>query len=237
MKAIIPIFLLLIGAVGGRVGAEEVPEQVQEALTKFTADVPPDWAYTLRTRKGSETSLERYDPARPDGQHWQLLEHDGRPPTAQETERYQRYRITVNATTPRPTFRRGDLDLATCRLIGTREGLEEYACRFRADVNEPLLSRLELRFWVSRGHMATISRYSLHLVEAYSPILGLNFKALDVTVTLSAAESDKPSLPLRSHSVFHGSILVFKSIDEETTVEYSDYEKRGPGHPPTSTSH
>ncbi|MFI5335810.1 MAG: hypothetical protein ACHQ5A_03450 [Opitutales bacterium] len=215
--------------------AAELPGPAREALAGFATDAPPGWAYTLTTRRGGESSIERYDPARPPGQQWQLLKHNGADPSPGEIDRYDRYRVTLNATAPRATFRRGDIDSAFARFLGTTDGLDEYACLFRADVDDPLLNHLELRFWVAR-QTASIPRYQLHLKEPFSPIIGMKIEQLDVEVILSPPAADRPALPRNSHSVFHGRFLLVKSVDEETSVSYSDYERRTPPPPPSGST-
>ena len=205
----------------------ELPSQVSEALAGFTTDAPSGWAYTLTTRRGGEISVERYDPSATDGHQWTLLLHNGKSASAEEIDRYSRYRVTTNATTPRATFRRGDINTTSLTLISRTATEEEYTCAFRSDVDDPLLNRLQLRLWIAI-QPARITRYSLHLQTPYSPILGMKVANLDVTVNLSPPEPNRPPLPLTSHSIFHGRFLLFKSVDEEVDVSYSDFEKRVP---------
>ena len=205
----------------------ELPSQVSEALAGFTTDAPAGWAYTLTTRRGGEISVERYDPSAADGRRWTLLQHNGKSATPEEIDRYSRYRVTTNAMSPRATFRRGDINTSSLTLIGRTAEEEQYTCTFRSDVDDPLLNRLELRLWIA-VQPTRITRYSLHLLTPYSPILGMKVENLEVTVTLSPPGSDRSPLPLTSHSIFHGRFLLLKSVDEEVEVSYSAFERRSP---------
>ena len=209
----------------GLLRADALPPEVPEALAGFATDAPPGWAYTVTTRRGAEPSVERYDPAEPGGRQWQLLQHNGRAPTEEERDKYGRYRVTTNATTSRASFHRADLDLGTARQVGQADGQDEYLCGFRADVEDPLLHHLELHFWIAHQPLR-ISRYTLHLLEGYSPIVGLKIQRLEVAVALSPPGDGRPALPLRSQSLFHGRLLLFTSVDEEIEVDYSDFEPR-----------
>lgn len=71
----------------------ETPPLLEDALHKWVAGTD-DWAFTQRVRTFDEDKvklerLERYDPSRPDNQRWELLEIDGKPPTAAQRERWQ----------------------------------------------------------------------------------------------------------------------------------------------------
>jgi hypothetical protein len=71
----------------------ETPPLLAEAMQKWTAETN-DWAFTQRVRTFDDDKiklerLERYDPSRPDNQRWELLEIDGKPPTAEQREYWQ----------------------------------------------------------------------------------------------------------------------------------------------------
>jgi hypothetical protein len=71
----------------------EPPSLLAEAMQRWTAEMD-DWAFTQRVRtfdndKVKLERLERYDPSRPDNQRWELLEIDGKPPTAEQREYWQ----------------------------------------------------------------------------------------------------------------------------------------------------
>ncbi len=230
-RTVPPVLLLLIALAAWSGARAEAPAQVLEALAGFSTDAPPGWAYTLTTRRGGESSSERFDPAAADGRQWQLLQHNGRPASEEEKDRYSRYRVTTNSTATRATFRRGDIDLSTLQPAGSIAGEEEYLCGFRADAPDPLLAHLQLRFRVA-SHPSRITRYQLHLLKPYSPIFSLQVLRLEVEVTLSPPGPDRPALPASARSFFQGRVLLLKSVVEETEASYSEFEKRVPAAPP-----
>lgn len=90
---LLPVFALTTWAPCLRAEAAQTPPLLEEALHKWVAGTD-DWAFTQRVRTFDEDKiklerLERYDPSRPDNQRWELLEIDGKPPTAAQRERWQ----------------------------------------------------------------------------------------------------------------------------------------------------
>lgn len=77
----------------GVVTRAEIPDLLAEAIRKWESGTE-DWAFTQRVRtydndKVKIERLERYDPSRPDNERWELLEIDGKPPTAAQREYWQ----------------------------------------------------------------------------------------------------------------------------------------------------
>jgi hypothetical protein len=215
--------LIFLGLTLG-VRAAELPASLRAALSGFNADVPRGWAYTATTTRNGETSVERYDPAQPSAERWTLVSRNGRAPTPEEAERYRHYRVTTSTSTLRATFERGDIDTASAALVDEDAERAIYRCRFRRDVDDALLNRLELTL-TFRKQPAVVEKFTLRLIEPFSPVLGMKMHVLDVEMTLSAPSADTPALPRESSSRFRGRVLLFKSIDEEVRVLYSDFRR------------
>src|SRR5512141_771586 len=81
-RRLLAALILGLAPVGPATAA--VPAYVQEALAKFSAEVPPGWAYTQTTVRGDESTTERFDPSRPPAEQWTLVLHNKLPPTPEE---------------------------------------------------------------------------------------------------------------------------------------------------------
>ncbi|WP_415907725.1 hypothetical protein [Oleiharenicola sp. Vm1] len=219
-----PRFLLLLLLVPALAAAAELPAYFGEALARFTSDAPRGWAYTLTTTRGGETSVERYDPSRPHGGEWTLLQRDGRAPTADELERYLRYKASSTPPTARATFEKGDLDRGTFQLLREDATTAEFRGRFRADLKEPLLAHvvLDLKF---AKQPAAVETFTLRLAEPFSPTLGVKMTELEVAMEFSPPTADRPSLPRASRSRFRGRLFFFKTIEEDLRIVYSDFTR------------
>lgn len=201
--------------------AAAAPAYLREALAKFSSDAPAGWAYTVTTARGDETSVERYDPSRPRGGEWMLLARDGRPATAEDRERYLRYRAS-NAPANRATFARGDLDVEGAALVREDDERAEFQLRFRGDVDQPLLAHVFLELTV-RKSPAAVEKSVLRLFESFSPALGVRMHELVVTMTLTPPAGDTPPLPREIESRFRGRMFFLVPITEDLRLVYSDF--------------
>jgi hypothetical protein len=214
--------LLLVGLLSAlTLNAAALPAYLEEALTRFAPEIPKDYAYTLTTQRGSDISVERFDPSQPIEQQWTLLERNHRPATTEENARYSSYRITV-APNARATFKRGDIDLNSFRLISETATHAEYQARFREDLVDPMLHHLELVLTVAK-HPPGIERFVLQLTEPFSPIISVKMQELKVETVLSPPADHGPTLPKRTTSRFRGRLLLFKSIEEDVQTVYTGF--------------
>jgi hypothetical protein len=219
LRLLLCLFLLPALAI-----AAEAPALLNEALARFTSDAPRGWAYTLTTTRGGETSVERYDPSRPKGGEWTLLQRDGRAATADEIERYLRYKASSTPPTARATFEKGDLDRGTFTLVREDATTAEFRGRFREDLKEPLLSHLFLDLKIEKQPVA-VQSFTLRLAGPFSPALGVKMTELEVSMEFSPPTEDRPSLPRASRSRFRGRLFFFKSIEEDLRIAYSDFTR------------
>jgi len=218
-------FLFLLLALAGSLPAAPLPEPFRRALAGFVGEVPSGWAYTLTTTRDADVTVERFDPGRP-GAQWTLLQRNGRTPTADEVRQYQSFKTAHVPGTVRANFARGDLDLSSVTLFRDDPARPVYRCRFREDLDDSLLNRLELFLTldVAAGYF---SRYELKLTEPYTPVLSVKITALTVTADFQPPADGRPALPVSSRSVFQGRVLFFKSTAEDLTIAYSDFVRSG----------
>lgn len=222
MRRRLSLWLLCSGLLLVRAPAAELPEFFHAALAGFATDAPRGWAYTLATTREGATTVERFDPSRPAGGQWTLVRTGDRAPDATEIERYLRYKAGSTPPTVRATFTRGDLDLGSMHLVREDDRVAEYQGRFRPELADPLLARLEIRLVLAK-QPAHVSGYTLSLAVPYAPALGVRMHELTVTMTFSPPAADQPSLPATAHSRFRGRILFFKAIEEDLRIVYADF--------------
>jgi len=207
--------------------AAELPAYFEQALTRFTSDAPRGWAYTLTTTREGDTSVERFDPSRPKGGEWTLLERNGRAATADEIERYLRYKTSSTPPTARATFEKGDLDRSSFTLLRDDAETAEFRGRFREDLKEPLLAHVVLDLKISKSSPA-VQSFTLRLAGPFSPALGVKMTELEVAMEFSPPVDGRPSLPRAAKSRFRGRLFFVKSIEEDVQIAYSDFVRVTP---------
>lgn len=221
MRACLALVLCVFTA---SLAAAELPSYFGAALARFTSDAPRGWAYTLTTTRDGDTSVERYDPSRPKGGEWTLLQRNGRAATAEEIERYLRYKASSTPPTARATFEKGDLDRGTFALVRENATAAVFRGRFREDLKEPLLSHLVLELQIAKAEPA-VQSFTMRLVAPFTPALGVKMNDLEVAMEFSPPTGEQPSLPRASRSRFRGRLFFFKSIEEDLRITYSDFTR------------
>lgn len=200
------------------------PDYLREAVSRMNSDTPRGWAYTLTTTRKDDTTVERYDPSRPKGGEWTLMQTNGRAPTAEEIERYLRYKASHTPPAQRGTFERGDLDIESAELLREDAELAEFRLRFRGDVSEPVLAHVVLELKV-RKQPATVEESVLRLARPFNPALGVRMQELVVTTTFSAPTAESPALPREVTSHFRGRMFLLVPIEEDLRVVYADFAR------------
>ncbi len=205
-----------------------MPDYLRDALARFNPDVPPGWAYTLTTTRNEVRMVERFDPSLPPAARWSLLEWQGRPPTADEREKYLRSRPPGDSGGARANFKKADIEPGSLTLQNENDAFAEFTGRFRdvAASADKMLGRLTLRL-VADKRSRHIAEYGLTLPEPYSPVLAVKMHRLDVTVRYHPPTLDRPALPASHSSRFAGRIL-FVSSEENLDLVYSDYAAASP---------
>lgn len=211
--------------------ADPLPDYVRTALAHFSPNPPAGWGYTLTTTRDDHRMVERYDPSRPPGGQWTLLQWLGRPPTVNETEKYARSRPQGGSGGTQASFTREDIEPGSLQLVREDAEWADFAGEFRtaATSSDKMLGHLRIRLTVHKSP-AYVGKYRLELKEPYSPVLTLRMEELMVEATFAAPTATTPSLPAAQTSRFRGRFLVFPKT-ESLVLIYSDFTT-----PPTELS-
>jgi hypothetical protein len=200
-----------------------MPEYLHTALGKFSPEVPPHWAYSLTTERDGRQLTERFDPSKPPMEQWTLLRTEGREPTADESEKYYKYKASQTPGAMRATFQKSDIEPGTLKLISEDADRAEFFCTFREQSTnaDKMMGHLGLRLTVNK-HQAYVEKFSLLLDAPYSPVLWVKMKELTVTMNFSPPTATQPSLPAQSSSHFGGRIFLV-SVTEDIQFSYFDF--------------
>lgn len=73
----------------------------------------------------------------------------------------------------------------------------------------------------------TIASRKLASAGEFHPTLGVKIAEMKTTMSYSLPSADQPSLPSLVTTRLRGRAFVFKSLDADMTVIFSDYERAG----------
>ncbi|HVU18919.1 MAG TPA: hypothetical protein VHD32_18585 [Candidatus Didemnitutus sp.] len=211
-------------AVSGALAAE-LPGYVGPAFARFNPDPPAGWAFTATVVRGTDTIVESFDPSRAAGKKWLLEKVNGHVPTAGESDKYSRYRETMDsAATARATFTRGDVDFGNIRDVSSESAKVTFRCGFRAEAPDPVLAHLGLVV-TAASDPGRIVHTTLHLISPFSPILGVTMKSLTVETSYATPPGESVEMPAVRTSRFTGRVFWFWSIDEIVETRYSGFHR------------
>lgn len=212
---------ILAGMTGTPLRAE-MPAYLHTALSGFNPAIPDGWAYTLTTKRQDRTITERHDPSKPSAGQWTLLAMDGRTPTADELEKYNRARSAAPGGT-QPNFAKADIEPGTITLVRESQDHAEFTALFReaATGADKMLGHLQLRLQVDK-RVPYVSSYILELKEPYNPILGVKMVELRVQALFTPPKHTQPSLISTLTSHFSGRIFFFPT-GEDMRLTYQEY--------------
>ena len=200
------------------------PAQLTTALEHFRSDPPFGWSFTQTTSAEGKSTVERYDASKPEFDRWSLVQKNGRSPTAPELQQYAEARSRRSRAGTAP------------RLV---EQLLLDAIETTAETAESVTYRCPLRRGESRDNTALFLRASIVVhkptnsidsvelanVEPFSPTFGVKISALKTSMTYSRPSADLPSLLQKVITHVRGAAFVFKSLDADMNVTFSDYVK------------
>lgn len=221
MRVLVSLLFLACSAVAA------VPSELEVALKNFRSDPPPGWSYTQTTSGAGRSTVERCDAAKPEWARWSLVQKDGRAPTAAELTDYAegRSRRSRMGTAPRITEQ---LLLETLETISETPERAAYRCRLRRGENRDNTAEHLRATLVLHRLSGVIESITLASTGPFRPGLGVSIAEMktEMSYTLPTTAGE-PSLPLRVISRVRGTAFWLKSLDEEMTVVFSDYERPG----------
>jgi len=203
-----------------------VPAEMEQALAVFRTEGPAGWAYTQSTRSGEDRLVEQFDPLRPEGSKWVLLEAKGRAPTKEEAADYQRGKVQRSSSLNAPRLEK-QLDPASCELIEETPAL--LGCRFHllpgGEAAEAAL-HLRVSVFVDRGSH-TISRMEIRAFEPFSPVFGVRIRESATILEYTPSRPGEAPLLVRASLSVRGRAFWLHSLDQDMEILWSGHAWRG----------
>lgn len=206
--------------------AAAAPRELATALQSFQSEPPRGWSFTQTTRAAGKSTVERCDATKPEFSRWSLVQKDGRTPTAEELKDYAEARSRRSRAGTAPNL----VDQLVLDAIEVVEDTPEkitYRCPLRQGESRDNTA-LHLRATIV-VHKPTriIESVELANIEPFSPTFGVKISALKTIMSYSLPAAEIPSLPQVVATHVRGTAFLFKSLDADMTVTFSDYVRVG----------
>jgi hypothetical protein len=218
-------FLMLLCAFTATLRAA-APEELATALKTFRSDPPRGWSFTQTTRAEGKSTVEQYNAAKPEFDRWSLVQKDGRAPTPRELQEYGEGRSRRSRMGTAPSLV-DQLFLDGLETVNDTPEHVTYRCPIRPGESRDKTALFLRATIVVHKASRTIESVELANIETFNPTFGVKIIELKTLMTYSLPAGDGPSLPQAVATQVRGTAFVFKSLDADMTVTFSDYVKVG----------
>jgi len=206
-------------AMSGAAALEDYDAIFEKAVDAVDFEFDRSWAYTETQVTSEHVWVGRYDPRRSSSERWQLITVDGRQPTGEELEEYQRDKAHDHS-------RDGDDRVNTLVEPDSMRFIEETAdywlFAFDPDEEEIMGSvDATMRINKASGHLEYID---IRNHETIRPAFGVKISKLITRLTFGLARQDGPVVPISAQVEIKGRAYLVVSFDEQEVIRNSDFE-------------
>lgn len=224
----------------------DLPPLVERALETMERSEQDGYAYTMKMSEPGKSSTAHFDPARPAGKTWDLLEKDGKKPTAKEVESFrkeraerEKKRAEQSEEEKKKKSRGGDKELRELIALGSVQLISEsperasYRFRMRSDdeSEQAMFESIRGTLVVSKAgpHVESLDLASTGEMK---PIIGVKISEFHLRLTFFPPDGHGRAFPATIQAKIKGRAMLVKKIDQDTSVTFSDYAiRQSPGGP------
>jgi len=201
---------------------ESIPPALEDALQKLNTDAPSGWAFTQTSEGAGKSRVERYRALGPEPARWDLIAVDGRTPTDDELQEYRKHQA-LRAGVGRAPNVKEQINRETAAQVETSATHTIWEFRLRpATEDDTWAEHMVARFHLNH-ETGLIDRVELFAPQPFSPMFAVNVTEARTVMVYSPPGDDRPSL-LREITVrVRGRAWLFRSLDSDLSVRYSDY--------------
>ncbi len=204
--------------------AAPLPPELAESLKTFRAEGPRGWSFTQLTAAGNVSQRERFDASQPEFNRWSLVQKNGRTPTADELRTYAEGKSRRSAGFNAPRIQE-QLDLNSATLLRTDPGRPQWQFRLKPGGADDKSARFMMMTVTFHEPTRSVERVEISNEKPFSPVLAVSIAENRTVMNYSLPTSDRPSLLQSVTLHLRGQAFWFKSLDEDMTIAFSDYEK------------
>lgn len=200
---------------------------LQTVLDAFHTEGPAGWAFTQTVKTADRSRVETYDPRQPNHLKMTLISENGHAPTDAELNKFREEQTKRGDAIEAPNIIQ-NLDLESANIVGTANGRESWRFRLKpADEDDVSAAHMQVTLQFHPDSQ-TIEQIELASFEPFSPAFGVKVELARTRIDYSLPAADgTPSLLQRIAVTVRGRAFLFKSLDSDLTIEYSDHHYVG----------
>lgn len=215
-----------------------LPPLVERALATMETSDQEGYAFRMVKTEAATTEIATFDPAKPAAEAWTLLQQNGKAPNAKESEEFRKERAkrekarAEERNKGKSGKRDGELremiDPASVQVVNETPERATYRFRMRIDDEDGKAFADAIRgtLVVSKKapHVESLDLASTGEIKAMT---GVKISEFHLTLTFFPPDAHGQALPATIRSTVKGRAMLVKKIDQDMTVKFSDYARRG----------
>lgn len=217
---------LVFLALSCRLIAGPTPPELERALKDFRAEGPKGWAFTQTTTSGDRSRVERFDPLGKHSLQWKLILESGRTPTAEDTQKYNEIKTRRSSNENAPNVK-DQIAPGTCEILQETPERGVYRFDLKPGAEDDHSAKFMRVTFTLHRPTATIEKVELASTGAFSPVFMVKVAEARTVMTYTLPEGDRPSFLNEVTVRIRGKAMLFRSLDQDMTVAYSDYTYAG----------
>lgn len=218
-------------------GQHSIGQLISRAITDFEQRGRADWSYRVSRYENEEgqisSSIELFEPTKATDQQWTLLSLNGQPPDNKQLRKFAEKKLAE--TKQKQTEKGGQqsfsvklrdlIQLDSLQLLSNdpqrfHAGFAVYLSQLGAEASQHLQGSL-----IFNKQQRYIESIEITNTASFSPLFSAEIK--EFKLTLDFIKIDAAVLPARQELTMKGRFAFFSTIDEVSTVSFSDYHYVG----------
>jgi hypothetical protein len=202
-------------------------EQALRSLDETSLD---GWAFTETTVRNGKETVASYDPRLPEDKRWSLLSVDGRRPTGEEREEFEKRRAGggEQENDSEESDEQGfSAVIEADSLTPLEDSATHVVYRFKPSPGEEeddsgMSEHLDGKLRISKNG-PYVESLEMRSRKPFSPAFSVKIKEFSTVMTFAPAGENGTVLPESVSVRMVGRAMLFKKLDERVETRFSDY--------------